>query len=59
MKTKKQKALPKEILVLWEGEDDESYLSASETNAGIEDGTKVGVYQLVAVKTQKVSEELV
>ena len=56
---KKPKKLPKQVYVYWEGEPPEQYLSAQETPRGIDDGVQVGVYQLVAVKHQKITEELV
>ena len=56
---KRTNKFPEKILVSWEGEPEESYLAAHETNCGLEDGTDVGVYQLVVVKRQMVTEELV
>ena len=53
------KKLPKQVYVYWEGEPPEQYLSAQETPRGIDDGVQVGVYQLIAVKHQKITEELV
>ena len=55
----KKKNLPKQIYVKWEGEKPEMFLSAQETSRGFDDGERVGVYQLVEVKTQRVTEELV
>jgi len=52
------KKFPKQIFVLWGG-DDEPYLDANKTPNGIEDGERVAIYQLVEVKTQKVTQELV
>ena len=59
MNKRKGKTLPKQIYVRWENESDEPYLGASETPDGIEDGVKVGVYQLCEVKTKKITEELI
>ena len=56
---RKVKKLPEQVLVRWGGTPDEPYLECTETNAGIEDGERVGVYQLVGVKQQRVTEELV
>jgi hypothetical protein len=55
----KPKKLPKEIFVCWEDDGENGFLDATATTVGIENGEKVGIYQLVAVKTQKVTEELV
>ena len=56
---KKNKTLPKEIYVNWEDDGEGGFLSARETTDGIEHETKVGIYKLVAVKTQCVTEELI
>ncbi len=53
------KKLPKEIYVHIEGDKAGEWLEASESTTGIADNTKVGVYRLVEVKTQRVTEELV
>ena len=56
---KKPKKLPKQVYIYWEGEPPEQYLGVLETPRGIDDGVQVGVYQLIAVKHQKITEELV
>ena len=50
---------PKEIYITIEGDPGEQFFNATKTPNGLDDGTKVGVYQLVAVKRQKVTETLV
>lgn len=55
----KDPKLPKKVFVRWEGGQRELYLAATETIAGIDDGKVVGVYELVEVKTKKVTEVLV
>ncbi len=52
----RNKNLPKQIYVKWDG--DPQYLDASDTPHG-EDGDKIGIYQLVEVKTKKITQELV
>jgi len=56
---KKNKALPKEIYISWEDDGEDGFLSTRETTDNVEHGTKVSIYKLVAVKTQRVTEELV
>ena len=56
---KKPKKLPKEIFVYWGDDGEEGFLNAAETSAGIDDGEQVGIYQLVRVAKQRVTEELV
>ena len=51
--------LPKEVFVHWGGDAPDQYLDARETTDGIDDGIKVGIYRLVEVKTQRITEELV
>ena len=55
----KPKKLPEQVYIYWEGEPPEQYLGVLETPRGIDDGVQVGVYQLIAVKHQKITEELV
>lgn len=55
---KNKTKLPSKIYVFWEGDAPEQYLSAQETNRGIEDGTKVGIYELADLRTQNVTEKL-
>ena len=55
---KKDRRLPKEIIVHWEGEPGEQFLNANVTNRGLEDGQQVGVYKLFEIKRQVVTEEL-
>jgi len=55
-----QTKFPQQIFVQWEeGSPGEQFLNAAETFAGIEHGTRVAIYQLVAIKKKKVIEELV
>lgn len=51
--------LPKEIFVKWDGAIGEQYLDARETAKGFEDGDQIGIYKLIALKRQKITEELV
>lgn len=55
----KENKLPPFIFVHWDGDSPDQYLAAQKTPRGIDNGVKVGVYQLVETKTQKITEELV
>lgn len=49
--------LPKRIYAAFDGDPDS--ILADETIEPFDDGEKVGIYQLVEIKTKKVKEELV
>lgn len=51
------KKLPKIVYVKWDG-NDEPYLDARQTPDSFDNGDKVGIYQLVETKTQKITTEM-
>ena len=52
------KKFPKMLYVTREGERDGEYFNAEEDASGAENGVKVAVYQLVEIKTKRVTHQL-
>lgn len=55
---KQTPGLPKRIYVKLETDTDEPYLIADESADSMENGERVGVYELVEMKTMRVTREL-
>lgn len=53
-----KKALPKRIYVKWEVGESSTWLQADETTEAMEDGDKVGIYELIESKTMRVTKAL-
>ena len=54
-----KRQMPKELFAWWQGyENDDPCISASADSTGLDDGTLVGVYQLVQVRRVKINYRL-
>jgi hypothetical protein len=56
---KKKSVLPKRIFITLQDPGPDQFLIAHEDSRGLEDGIIVGIYELVEIKKQRVTEELV
>jgi hypothetical protein len=57
-KETKMPNFPKTIYVTEDGDDDDKWLNAARESDEFEDGQKVAIYQLVEVKTAKITRVL-